>query len=587
MRSEDRLRLIKAAVEQSDLPVVVTTTDLDHPGPEIICVNDAYSDLTGHSSDELIGATPRIHQGTATDRAVLERLKRNLHAGIMFEGSTWNYRKNGSPFLLEWTVTPLRRSSGAIDYFFSVQRDITEMRPRPFAPIRYLETSLHEIRNDSDPVTGAQTRQSMVRCLQRAIDGSIESGKTTGLIKLQLTRAERLNKVFSLNAIYQLLRAIAERITSVCKPDESIARSHEYTFAITIPAITGKDADEYLDARARALQAAVTESEFVIGDETIQVDVSVGIGRAPVDGRDANDLAVLVDEAAQRVDERQDKPGVHWATREAIEREALQLALERGLRHAVSENEIAVYYQPIVDLTYDRIIGAEALARWLHPPGPSPVGPDQFIPLAESLGLIDRLGRRVFEQACLQLRDWQKQSGNELFFVSVNVSPRQLVDRNLPDRFLALTRAAGVAPACIKLEITESALEQDSDTVKAVITDLMTAGFPLAVDDFGKGHSSLERIITLPFSLLKVDRSFIWQIPDGPGAGVVEGLVKLAEHLKLCALGEGVETAVHNTFLKECGYTYAQGYYYGKPAAPKDCSFRLDAVENSSEQGGD
>ena len=395
MRSDDRTRLIKAAVEQSDLPVVLTTADLDHSGPEIVFVNDAYSALTGYSTHELIGATPRLHQGSATDRAVLERLKTNLRAGIMFEGSTWNYRKDGSPYLLEWTVTPLRLSSGAIDYFFSIQRDITERCSEPVAPIHYLETSLHEVRNNSDPVTGAQTRRSMVRCLQRAIGDAIESGKTTGLIKLQLSHLNRLNKLFNLGAINQLLWDIAERIAGVCEPDESIARSHEYTFAITIPTITGKDVDKYLDARARALQTVITAAEFVIGEETIQIDANVGVGRAPVDGQDAHDLAILVDEAAQCVDEQSGMPCVSWASHEVVEREALQLALERGLRHAVNENQIEVYYQPIVDLTCDRMIGAEALARWPQPEGQPPIGPDQFIPRrGDGNPLMCRNGRR-------------------------------------------------------------------------------------------------------------------------------------------------------------------------------------------------
>ena len=570
MQSDDRFRLIRAAIEQSDRPIVVTTADLDHPGPEIVCVNDVYSKLTGYSSDELIGATPRLHQGSATDRAVLDRLRRNLRAGIMFEGSTWNYRKNGSPYLLEWTVTPLRPSSGAIDYFFSVQRDITECRSESVTPVQQLEAALHEVRNNSDPVTGAQTRQSMVRCLQRAIDASLESGKTAGLIKLQPNRAKRLNKVFRFNAINQLLRDIAERIASVCEPDESIARSHEYTFAITIPAITGGNTDAYLDARARALQTAITATEFVISDETIQIDVNVGIGRAPLDGQDANDLEVLVDEAAQSVDEQSGEQGLHWVRHEVVEREVLQLSLERDLRRAVNENKLEVHYQPIVDLTCGKIIGAEALARWPQPEGQPPIGPDEFIPLAESLGLIDRLGRRVFERACHQLRDWQVQSGNSTFSMSINVAPRQLLDRNLTDRLVALTRAAGISPTCVKLEITESALEQEFDTVRAVIDDLVAVGFPIALDDFGKGHSSLERVISLPFSLLKLDRSFVWQTPDGPGAAVVESLVKLSSGLKLCTLGEGVETAEHETFLRDCGYIYGQGYYYGKPVAAGD-----------------
>mgnify|MGYP006425857873 CR=1 FL=1 len=572
MTGDDKGGLIKAAVEQSDLPTVLTTADLDWPGPKIICVSDAYTRLTGYARDELIGATPRLQQGSATDRAVLDRLRANLRAGIVFEGSTWNYRKDGTPYFLEWAVTPLRLASGSIDYFFSIQREISEYRSRPAAPLRFLDTSLQALRNDSDPVTGAQTRQSMLRCLQRSIDAPVEPGATTGLIKLQLKRLERLNKVFSLGQINHLLSDIAERIAGVCDPSGSLARSHEYTFAITIPGITGSqgDIDEYLNRRARALIAAITGASFRIGDQTLEIEVNAGIGQAPLHGQNASDLAVLVDEAAQCGDGQRDSNCICWADPAVIERESRHLGLERDLRRAVSDNKIEVYYQPIVNLGDGKIIGAEALARWPQPAGQPPVGPDEFIPLAESLGLIERLGLRVFGQACRQLRDFQRRSGNEAFFISVNVSPSQLLDRNLADRLVALTRSTGVSPARLKLEITENALEQDSDIVRGIINDLVTAGFSLAVDDFGKGHSSLERVISLPFSLLKVDRSFIWQTPDGPGAGVVAGLVKLAEHLELSALGEGVETAAHEAYLRDCRYLYAQGFLYGKPVAAED-----------------
>ena len=572
MTGDDKSGLIRAAVEQSDLATVLTTADLDWPGPEIICVSEAYTRLTGYTRDELIGATPRLQQGPATDRAVLDRLRANLRAGIVFEGSTWNYRKDGTPYLFEWAVTPLRLASGAIDYFFSVQRDITAHNSPCAAPVRSLETALQALRNDSDPVTGAQTRQSMLRCLQRSINASVESGTTTGLVKLQLKRLERLNKVFSLGEINHLLSDIAERIAGVCNPNESLARSHEYTFAVTIVGITGAQGEinEHLGSRARTLIDAITGAGFTIGDQTLEIEANAGIGQAPLHGQNASDLAVLVDEAAQCVDGQRGNNRVCWADPGVIQRESRYLGLERDLRRAVSENRIEVHYQPIVDLGDGGIIGAEALARWPQPAGQPAVGPDEFIPLAESLGLIERLGLRVFGQACRQLREWQSRSGNEVFFISVNVSPRQLLDRNLADRLVALTRATGVSPARLKLEITESALEQDSDIVRGVINDLVAAGFSLAVDDFGKGHSSLERVIALPFSLLKVDRSFIWQTPDGPGAGVVAGLVKLAEHLRLSALGEGVETAAHEAFLRDCGYLYAQGYYYGKPVAAED-----------------
>ncbi len=165
--------------------------------------------------------------------------------------------------------------------------------------------------------------------------------------------------------------------------------------------------------------------------------------------------------------------------------------------------------------------------------------------------------------------------------MSVNVAPAQLRDSNLAQRFLAVTQSTGVSPSSVKLEITESALEHGLDEVSAVIDALATTGFPLALDDFGTGYSSLGRLIHMPFDILKIDRSFVWQTPDGRGAGVVTSLSQLSSHLQLHALGEGVETAAHETFLCDCNYRYAQGFYYAKPMAPADFEAWLERARQA------
>ena len=154
--------------------------------------------------------------------------------------------------------------------------------------------------------------------------------------------------------------------------------------------------------------------------------------------------------------------------------------------------------------------------------------------------------------------------------MSVNIAPRQLRDPNLTERFLAITQTIGVSPACMKLEITEGALEQDLDEVSHVIDDLVAAGFPLALDDPGTGYSSLSRLIGMPFKLIKVDQAFVQQTPDGPGAGVVASLAQLSHHLHIDALGEGVETVAQETFLRDQNYRYAQGFHYAKPMSAVD-----------------
>ena len=570
--------ILEAAVEQSSSPVVLTTGDLDPPGPAIVYVNDAFLRLTGYAREELVGATPRIFQGPATERAELDRLRVNLRAGHAFEGHTQNYRRDGTPHEVQWTVMPLRLNGVEVDHFLSVQYDYTQDYKDPNRETlgkqtRRLLTLLESATTDRDPVTGVMNYWGMLLELQRLIGGTQITDSVTGLVKLQFKTLERVYEGYGIEAIIQLLSDIAERLASRLEPGESLARSHEYLFAIIVPVgiETGDDADRHLLARARELFTAVTEKGFDVVGDVVDVEVGVGIAQAPSDSRDPPALAVYAEEAAQRA-MKTDSRRFLWAFGNTREARRGELALERGLRRAINDGELRVVYQPIIALSNNEVVGAEALVRWPQPEGQTLIGPDEFIPLAEKLGLIDHLGIQVFEQACQQLRSWQNRAGSERFRVSVNIAPAQLGNPNLADELIAITQATGVSPAYVALEITESALDQSFDKVSYVIDTLVAAGFLLCLDDFGKGHSSLGRLIDLPFSVLKVDRSFVWQTPDRRGAAVVASLSQLSEHLHLRALGEGVETAAHEAFLRACGYAYAQGYYYGKPVAAADFS---------------
>ena len=586
MEFGDQANILKAAVEQSGAPVILTTGELDPPGPAIVYVNDAFLRLTGYTREELVGATPRIFQGPATDRAVLGRLKANLRAGRALEGHTWNYRKDGTPYQVHWSITPLRLAGEEIDHFLSVQRDVTQQDDtQPYQDpnretlgnqTRRLITLLRSATTNHDPVTGMSNYWGMLLELQRLMGGTQTTDSVTGLIKLRFIGLERVYEAYGIEAILHLLSDIGERLASRLEPGESLARSHEYIFAIIVPmdAETTDEADRHLLERAEALVAAVTEKAFDVAGNVIDVEVGAGIARAPTDSRDPPELAVYAQEAARRA-ANTNAARPCWAMQSIRGAGRDQLALEQRLRRAIGGHDLRVVYQPIIALSSNEVVGAEALVRWPQPEGQTPIGPDDFIPLAEELGLMDLITTQVFEQACDQLWSWQKRPGNEAFRVSVNLAPVQLGNPHLADELVAITRAMGVSPTYVALEITESALEQSFDQVSNVIDRLVAAGFPLALDDFGKGHSSLGRLIELPFSVLKVDRSFVWQTPDGRGAAVVASLSHLSEHLQLQALGEGVETAAHEAFLRECGYAYAQGYYYGKPMTAVDFAASL------------
>lgn len=574
MSFKDTPGLMDAAIEQSDYSVVITTAELDAPGPVIVYVNSAFTRITGYTREEVLGATPRLLQGPATDRSVLDRLKSTLRAGDSFQGFTWNYAKNGTPYQVEWTVTPLRLEGERIDYFLSVQRDVTaqnQTHEKLKDEARRLNALLHSVGADNDVVTGALNYRGMLLRLQQLIDDTEATASTTGLVALQLRRLNRIDQAFGIEAVNQLLSDIAELLHQRLETSESLARSHEHTFMILIPVdLDATDnADHHLMARARTLVAAVAEKNFSVAGEIVQVEVGAGIARAPTDSRDTPRLAVLAEAAAQRTTNTDVDP-VRWADSAAMAAQRGEIALERNLRHAITERQLVLFYQPVIDLSNGKVVGAEALARWPQPEGHSPIGPDCFIPLAEELGLMDRLGTQVFEDACYQLKRWQERPGNAQFWVSVNVAPVQLRDPTLAERFIAIVQATGVSPAYVKLEITESALEHGLDEVSEVLGKLVAIGFSLALDDFGTGHSSLRRLIDIPFSILKADKSFVAQLPDGRGAAVVSSLSVLSNHLKLDALGEGVETAAHEAFLRDCNYRYAQGFYYAKPMGTSD-----------------
>lgn len=574
MKYVNKPPILLAAIKESDFSVVITTDALEPPGPVFVHVNDAFTRMTGYTREELLGATPRILQGPDTDRAVLNRLKSNLRAGDSFEGRAWNYRKDGTPYLVEWTITRLRHDGKGHDYFFSVQQEITDLdraHHQMEGQTRRLSALLNSTGANHDPVTGALNHQRMLLRMQRLIDESPECQSVIGLVSLQFRRLDRIDQAFGVEAVNQLLSDIAKRLDHRLESTESLARSHEYTFAVIVPANAdgANDSDHHLMMRARSFIAAVTENDFEVEGEVLRLEVSAGIARAPTDGHHARELALLAEELNHGANNMDADP-IRWADHSIREAQRQQIKLEGDLQHAVSEKALVLFYQPVIDLISGEMAGAEALLRWPLPDGQVPIGPDQFIPLAEQLGLMDELGGQVFEDACLQLRRWQELPGNAAFWVSVNVAPTQLRNPSLADRFIAITQATGVAPACIKLEITEDALDVDLSEIDTVIDELVAAGFSLALDDFGTGYSSLGRLINMPFNLFKVDKTFVWQIPDGRGAGVVASMSHLSHQLKFDALGEGVETAAQEAYLRDLNYRYAQGFYYAKPMSAAD-----------------
>ncbi len=423
---------------------------------------------------------------------------------------------------------------------------------------------------EEDALTGLMSRRGILLHLQRLLGSEMETPPEIAMIKVRLGRLGQVLRGYGSAVSNQILQDMAERIQETCHSDELLARLDETTFLIArvFPSdVTSTDEstlEAWADARAREVVACVDEP-FTVDGDTFHLSATAGVVRSPRDGVDAYGLLDAADEASASAEHRAAGRGIiQWGASGESGKHRHKLSLERRLRTAVDRGEFALAYQPIVDLQNDySSVGAEALIRWPQDDG-SMIGPDLFIPLAEELGLIHPMGLWVFETACEALRHWQEATGRDLW-TSVNLSPLQLHDPRLAERLAGMATAAGVNPRQIKLEITESALIERFDEVSGLLDALTEVGFPLALDDFGTGHSSLSRLINLPFSILKVDRVFVSDSPHGPGAAVVASLVELARSLRLEALGEGIESEAHETFLRGNGYRFGQGYRYARP----------------------
>jgi EAL domain-containing protein (putative c-di-GMP-specific phosphodiesterase class I) len=304
----------------------------------------------------------------------------------------------------------------------------------------------------------------------------------------------------------------------------------------------------------------------LVADRDVVVSGSIGVALSDPDGDRPDRLLRSADLALYKAkDNGRDRFELFDPNLEisAIER----LELETDLRRALEDNQLLLHYQPIVANDSGRVLGWEALVRWMHPVR-GMISPGVFIPIAEATGLVVPIGRWVLETAASQMRRWTALAPGDGLSMSVNVSARQFQDPNLIDDVARVLAATGIAPGCLKLEITESAVMQDAEAAERTLFSLKELGVQLAIDDFGTGYSSLSYLKRFPVDTLKIDRSFVDGLgSDAQDTAIVRSVVALAQTLELSVTAEGVETASQLAQLRLLGCDFSQGYLLGRPVA--------------------
>ncbi len=416
-----------------------------------------------------------------------------------------------------------------------------------------------EIRRQAtyDALTDLPNRVLAMDRLGQALRAAGRHGGGVGLMFIDLDDFKKVNDTLGHDTGDALLRQAAERLQMIVRDSDTIARLGGDEFLIILP-----NCSDPADAEVVATKVLGQFSwPFEVAGREAYVSASIGVTLAPFDGTDPTVLLRNADAAMYRAKAR-GRNTYHFYTAEMNEHAQRRMQMESELRRALNDNTLRVFYQPLVDLASGTIAGAEALLRW-DSPSFGPISPEEFIPLAEHIGIIGSIGEWVLGIACQRARAWRETHPG--FRVAVNVSTRQFKREGLVDAIRAALDAAQLDAGGLEVEVTESVVLDDAGDASRVLAEIGALGTCLTVDDFGTGYSSLSYLTRFPFARLKIDRSFVRGLPDDESsAALVDGIIALAHSLSIGVTGEGVETEEQMAFLRERGCNEAQGFLFGE-----------------------
>jgi len=449
-----------------------------------------------------------------------------------------------------WLEVRVYPSREGVTAFFA---DVTE---RKEAELRLLHLATH------DSLTGLHNRLSCLHELDEALARSVQNARPVGVLFIDLDHFKEVNDAHGHRAGDTALQEIGRRLGSLAAPGITVARISGDEFVIVLE---GMDAEGAKDVAAAVLQHLA--APIPVDGHYVSVGGSIGIAIGT--GRDYS-ADELLNNADAAMYEAKDNGRHTFAVFSTTVRHLLKqrLELRQDVFSALERRQLLLFYQPQVSAGNGAVVGAEALLRWEHP-RLGLLAPDLFLPMLEGSPAITAVGAWVCEEACRQAREWEL-LGYRLR-MAVNVSPRQLMDENLPPLLTNLVNHYELDAECIKLEVTESMLMQDIDKAAAILRLLRRDGFRIALDDFGTGYSNLSYLRTLPITAIKIDRSFVREIEqDRRCLDIVNGVIAFAKSLKLDVICEGIETELQKEAIRSTGCDVLQGYLIGRPMRAED-----------------
>ena len=525
--------------------------------------NPAAERMFGYSLDEVMGHDVALiipERLRAAHRMGLQRFVETREPRLTGPTEFRAITKQGDEIELE--ISLAHWSAGPSMAFAAIIRDISE-RKRAEEQLEFLASY--------DLLTGLPNRTFFRRKFESTLASAKSEGRALALLFLDLDRFKQINDTLGHSVGDEVLRAVANRLQEVIRGGDCVARPNPAGSQVALSRFGGDEFTILLSSLADPQDAGIVAERMLSAlAEPIVLDgrdffatMSIGIATYPAD---AADVETLMRNADLAMYQSKSKGGSSFQFYNASMNAAASRKqhLSSGLRKALEREEFCLHYQPLRATTSGEIVGAEALLRWTDPEG-NEVPPAEFIPIAEETGLIIPIGEWVLRTACRQAKAWSE-DGLRPIVMAVNVSAYQLQRSGFAELVASILRDAGLSPASLDLEITESAIAESDVTIMATLRELSDMGIRLALDDFGTGYSSLSRLTTFPIHRLKIDRSFISNLTaNREGAPLVEAILALAKSLELQVVAEGVETEAQVQFLRERGCDELQGYLFSPP----------------------
>lgn len=541
-----QLQLLASVFDNTSEGILITD-----PDGRIERVNPSFTRITGYTPGEITGKNPREFKSDRNSPRLYEKMWTSLSSAGQWAGEILNRRKDGSIYPARLSITAIGSPVGHVRHYVGLFHDITE--------VKHNEKQL-KYQAYHDALTGLPNRQLFGDRLAQALVHGRRTGREVAILFLDLDNFKDINDSIGHHMGDLFLKAVAARLQECCRKEDTVSRFGGDEFLIILTDLM--EGVRYAIDVVRRIKASLSVAIVIDGHEMV-AKTSIGVTVSPQDGDDVETLLKNADMAMYRVKES-GKNDYAFYTKSMNTTLLKRLRLEADLKNALEKGEFLLHFQPKVNIASGRICGCEALIRWRRAGG-GLVSPSEFIPLAEETGLILPMGEWVLQRAAKAARQWHL-AGLEGISVAVNLSARQFQDKSLAQKVADILAQEGLPPELLNLEVTENTVMKDVAAAIETMGRIEKMGVSISIDDFGTGYSSLNYLKRFPIDVLKIDSSFVRDIPEDPDdVAIAKTILSLARNMKLKVVAEGVEKDSQLRFMAAHGCDEIQGYLFSRP----------------------